>query len=89
MLYGTGENHHPDKRERKEKMIIKSENLELEVFPGADVYFASKLLGQIFKKWDELEENEKLMLEILQNRIEKLILESKEILFAKEIADKS
>jgi hypothetical protein len=69
-------------------MIIKSEDFELEVSIGTDVYFASRLLGQIFKKWDDLEDNEKVILEILQKRIEKVILESKKILFAKEIADK-
>ena len=67
-------------------MIIKSDDFELEVSTGTDVYFASKLLGQIFKKWDDLEDNEKLILEILQKGIEKLILESKEILSAKEIS---
>ena len=38
-------------------MIIKSEDFELEVSRGTDVYFASRLLGQIFKKWDDLEDN--------------------------------
>jgi len=67
-------------------MIIKSENFELEVFSGTDVYFASESLGQIFKKWDDLEDNEKLILETLQKRIERLILEFKEILFANELS---
>ena len=67
-------------------MIIKSENFELEVFAGTDVYFASESLGQIFKKWDDLEDNEKLILETLQKRIERLILEFKEILFANELS---
>ena len=70
-------------------MIIKSEDFELEISTGTNIYFASKLLGQIFKKWDDLEDNEKLILEILQKRIENLILDSKEILFAKEMANKS
>ena len=69
-------------------MIIKIKDFELEVSAGADVYFASKLFGQIFKKWDELEDNEKLTLEILEKRIENLVLEFKEIIFAKEIANK-
>lgn len=62
-------------------MIIKSTNFEIEVFEGTDVYFASESLGQIFKEWDDLEDNEKLILKILQDRIERLILELKEILF--------
>ena len=69
-------------------MIIKSEGFELEISTGTDVYFASKTLGQIFIKWDDFEDNQKLRLEILQKEVEKLILESKEILFAKEIANK-
>ena len=66
-------------------MIIKSEEFELEVSKGNDVYFASKFKGQIFKKWDELEDNDKLLLEVLKKRIDKLILEAQENLFAKEI----
>jgi len=69
-------------------LIIKSEDFELEISAGTDVYFASKTLGQIFIKWDDFEDNQKLRLEILQKKVEKLILESKEILFAKEIANK-
>ena len=68
-------------------MIIKTEDFELEIYTGADVYFASKKLGQNFKKWDDLEDNEKLKLEIIQKKVERLIFESKEILSAKEIAD--
>jgi len=68
-------------------MIIKTEDFELEIYTGIDVYFASKKLGQNFKKWDDLEENEKLKLEIIQKKVERLILESKEILSAKETAD--
>ena len=66
-------------------MIIKSEEFELEVYPGTDVYFASKFSGQIFKKWDDLKDNDKLQLELLKKKIEKLILESQESLFSKEI----
>ena len=68
-------------------MIIKTEDFELEIYTGADVYFASKKLGQYFKKWDDLEEKEKLKLEIIQKKVKKLILESKEILSSKETAD--
>lgn len=68
-------------------MIIKNENVQLEVFSGTDVYFESDLLGQIFKKWDDLDDNEKLILEILQKRIERLLLEFKEILLANELSE--
>ena len=68
-------------------MIIKTEDFELEMSTGTDVYFASKTLGQNFKKWDDLEENEKLKLEIIQKKVERLILESKEILSAKQTTD--
>jgi hypothetical protein len=68
-------------------MIIKTEDFELEISIGTDVYFASKKLGQNFKKWDDLKDNEKLNLKIIQRKFARLILESKEILSAKEIAD--
>ena len=68
-------------------MIIKTEDFELEISTGNDVYFASKKLGQNFKKWDDLEDNEKFKLEIIQKKVERLILESNKILSAKEISD--
>ena len=69
-------------------MIIKNENFELEISEGTDVYFATRTFGQMFKKWNELEDDEKLRFEILQKKVEKLLLETKEILSVKEIADK-
>jgi len=71
---------------RANPLIFKSDDFEIEIFSGTDVYFASKKLGQIFIKWNDLENNEKLRLEILQKKVEKLLLEAKEILFAKEKA---
>jgi len=68
-------------------MIIKTEDFELEIYTGTDVYFASKKLGQNFKKWGDLKDHEKVRLEIIQRKVERLIFESKEILSAKEIAD--
>ena len=35
-------------------MIIKTENSELEISIGTDVYLGSKAAGQIFKKLDEM-----------------------------------
>ena len=69
-------------------MIVKTENFELEISAGTDVYFGSRTSGQIFKKWNDFEDSEKLRWVIIQEKVEKLILESKEILFAKEIANK-
>jgi hypothetical protein len=60
-------------------MIIRTEDFEIEISIGTDVYFGSRTSGQIFKKWDDLENNEKLRLEIIQEKIEGLILESEEI----------
>ena len=68
-------------------MIIKTADFELEISTETGVYFGAKTLGQIFKKWGDLENNKKLRLEIIQKKVERLILEYKEILSAKEIAD--
>jgi len=61
-------------------MIVKTKDFELEISNGFDIYFGSRKSGQIFKKWDEFEDDVKLRLEIIQNKIGKLILESEEIL---------
>ena len=62
-------------------MIVKTENFELEISAGTDVvYFGSKTSGQIFKKWNDFEDSEKLRLVIIQEKVEKLILESEQIL---------
>jgi len=59
-------------------MIIKTENSELEISIGTDVYLGSKESGQIFKKWDDFEDTQKLRLET------KLILESEKMLLEVE-----
>ena len=62
-------------------MIVKTENFELEISAGTDVvYFGSKTSGQIFKKFSDFEDSEKFLLEIIQEKVEKLILESEKIL---------
>ncbi len=61
-------------------MIIKTDNSELEISIGTDVYLGSKASGQIFKKWDEFEDNQKLRLEIIFKKIEELIFESEKML---------
>ena len=62
------------------KMIIKTENSELEISIGTDVYLGSRASGQIFKKWDDFEDNQKVKLEIILNKIENLIFESEKLL---------
>lgn len=65
-------------------MIIKTENFELEISVGADVYFGSKESGQIFKKWDDLKDDEKLGLKNILQKVRYLILESEELLLEKQ-----
>ena len=60
-------------------MIIKTEDFEIEISIGTNVYFGSRTSGQIFKKWDDFEDNDKLRLEIIQKKVERLILESEEM----------
>jgi hypothetical protein len=61
-------------------MIVKTEKFELEISTGADIYFGSRTSGQIFKKWNDFEDSEKLRLEIILEKFEKLVLESEKIL---------
>jgi len=63
-------------------MIIKTENFELEISNGTDVYFGSKTSGQIFKKLEEFKEEEKLHLESVWKATEKLLIESEAILLS-------
>lgn len=61
-------------------MIIKTENSELEISIGTDVYLGSKESGQIFKKWDDFEDTQKLRLENILKKVEEIILESEKML---------
>ena len=61
-------------------MIIKTDNFELEISNGVDVYFGSKTSGQIFKKWEEFNEEEKLHLELIQEVTKNLLADSEAIL---------
>jgi len=61
-------------------MIIKTEESELEISIGTDVYLGSRASGQIFKKWDDFEDNQKLKLEIIFKKVEALIFESEKML---------
>ena len=68
-------------------MIVKSEDFELEISIGTDVYFGSKTSGQNFKKWDDLTDHEKFRLEILHKKIDKLILEYEEIFLEGQLSN--
>ena len=68
-------------------MIIKTEDSELEISIGTDVYLGSKESGQIFKKWDDFEDNQKLILETILKKVEELILESEKMLLEPELSD--
>ena len=61
-------------------MIIKTENSELEISIGTDVYLGSRASGQIFKKWDDFEDNQKLKLENILKKVEELLFESEKML---------
>jgi hypothetical protein len=61
-------------------MIIKTEEFELEISIGTDVYFGSKASGQIFKKWDDFENDEKLKLKNILQKVHHIILESEGLL---------
>lgn len=68
-------------------MIIKTENSELEICIGTNVYLGSKGSGQIFKKWDDFEDNQKLRLETILKKVEELILESEKMLLEPKLSD--
>ena len=56
-------------------MIIKTEEFEIEVAHGNDVYFGSRTSGQIFKRWEDIGVNEKLRIESIAIMAERLIKE--------------
>ena len=65
-------------------MIIKTEEFELEISVGTDVYFGSRASGQIFKKWDDLEDDDQLKLKSILRRVHHLIRESEGLLLEKQ-----
>jgi hypothetical protein len=56
-------------------MRIKTEEFEIEVSHGNDVYFGSKTSGQIFKRWEDIGFNEKIRIEHIASLVEQLIKE--------------
>ncbi len=61
-------------------MIIKTEDIELEISIGKDIYLGSRASGQVFKKWDDLDDGEKLGLKNLLQKVHHLLSESEELL---------
>ena len=66
----------------KYQMIIKTDTFELEISHGTGVYFGSKTTGQLFRRWEEFEEEEKQHIKMIQDSVKKLLLESESILLA-------
>ena len=64
-------------------MIIKNEKFELEIHRSTEVYFGSKTSGQVFKKWEELKDEEKQQIELIENTLENL-LKTSEKMFLKD-----
>ena len=62
-------------------MIIKNDKFELEISEGKSVYFGTKASGQLFKKWEECEDDEKRGIENIQREAEELLKRSEEIFF--------
>jgi hypothetical protein len=60
-------------------MIIRNEKYELEILNGIDVYFGSKTSGQVFKKWEDLKEEEKQKIEMIQDTVENLLKTSEKM----------
>jgi hypothetical protein len=63
-------------------MIIKTNDFELEIFQGSEVYLGSKKRGQTFKKWSEMDENIRVGLESIMKQTESLLKTSEELLLA-------
>ncbi len=54
-------------------MIIKNEKFELEISNGIEIYFGSKTSGQVFKKWDDFQDEEIHQIKLIQNAVENLL----------------
>jgi hypothetical protein len=61
-------------------MIIKTNKFELEISHGAGVYFGSGTSGQVFRNWEEFGDKEKQQIELIQNSVKKLLLETESLL---------
>ncbi len=61
-------------------MIVKTDQFELEIVKGADIYMGSKRAGQTFFKWNDIDDNMKIELENIVKQIENLIQDSENLL---------
>ena len=61
-------------------MIIRTNEFELEISQGAEVYLGSKKTGQTFKNWAEIDEDIKDSLEGIIKQAEILVKHSAELL---------
>jgi hypothetical protein len=73
------------KLEGENQMIIKTHMFELEISDATGVYFGSKTSGQLFRKWEEFRDKEKQQIELIQNSVKKLLLESEAILLTENL----
>ena len=64
-------------------MIIKTNEFELEIFQGTEVYFGSRKTGQTFKKWDDIDDNTKVGLGKIMELAKSLGKYSEDLLFTK------
>ena len=62
-------------------MIIKTNEFELEIYQGSDVYLGSRKTGQTFRKWSEINENVKVELKRIEEQAESLVKRLEELLF--------
>jgi len=60
--------------------MIKTDKFELEISHGTGVYFGSITSGQVFRNWEEFGDKEKRQIELIQNSVKKLLLESEALL---------
>jgi len=60
-------------------MIIKNGYFELEISNEIEIYFGSKTSGQVFKKWEDLKDEEKQQIKLIQNAVEKLLKTSEKM----------
>ena len=61
-------------------MIIKTNQFELEIAKGSNVYLGSKKAGQTFYKWAEIDDSIKIGLDNIMQQAEALIKDSEKLL---------
>ena len=67
-------------------MIIKTDQFELEIAKGSDIYIGSKWAGQAFYKWNEIDDNIKTGLNDIVTQVESLMKDSENLLLIKSVA---